>query len=331
MVGQLGALARLMEDDDVLRDVRAWYGCSGGAVSAWFGALGVSAAWLRDLAAVFDTRLLSGISDAVLENFLESWGLTDGTAMVANAVRLAETWEPGCGSWTFADLAREKGGVRLVIIATNVSEFRQSVFSVETTPNVRIADAIRASTAIPMFVAPWKDASGSLHCDGAVLEYFPWTCVEEKDATLVIVCEEGGIPGRAWEPRPLGSMAEYLGRLAAILQHREGRATPRNWIAVDTTFVTPIDFHMPRDVRLALFEEGYGAADRWLAFRASRAAAPASSESRRPSEDQNTLSSDHPSPESSLDTPGYRSPLPPPSPSPDSRCGLPRSGRRWSL
>lgn len=331
MVGQMGALARLLEDEDVLQDVCTWYGCSGGAVSAWFAALGVSAAWIRDLAAVFDTRLLAGISDGVVENFLEAWGLTDGSAMIGSAVRLAETWEPGCGAWTFADLFREKGGVRLVVIATNVSEYRQAVFSVDTTPDMRIADAIRASTAIPMFVSPWRDASGSYYCDGAVLEYYPWACVADKDDTLVVVCEEAGIPGRAWTPRPIGSMPEYLGRLASVLQHRAGHATPRNWIAVDTTFVSPIDFHMPRDTRLALFEEGYGAADRWLAFRASRTAAPASSESRRPSEDQNTLSSAHPSPESSSDTPECRSPPQPPSPSRDSQYGPPRSGRRWTL
>jgi predicted acylesterase/phospholipase RssA len=316
----------------VLDDVREWYGCSGGALVAFFGALGVTSVWLREAIQHFDTRLLAEIGDDHVANFLEAWGISDGRGAIEYVGRFADTWEPGASTWTFADLAAARPGIRLVLTATNVTRRSAAVFSVETTPELRILDALRASLSIPLFFTPWRDASGDLYCDGAVMEYYPWAAVRDPSATLVLVCEEGGILGRRAAAEPVDSLARYLGRIVSIVQRRTGSA-PRNWISVGTSFVTPIDFHVTKEMRLGLFAAGEAAARGWLAFRASvtPAAGIATDGCRLQCGDRDTSPSGPCSPERTSGNRQSGSPPRPPSPSRDLRSGEPRSSRRWSL
>ncbi|WP_205417400.1 patatin-like phospholipase family protein [Trinickia diaoshuihuensis] len=56
---------------------------------------------------------------------------------------------------TFRQLARA-GGVPLSIVATNVTDKCGEVFSLERTPEVRVADAVAASICLPGVFRPWR-------------------------------------------------------------------------------------------------------------------------------------------------------------------------------
>ena len=167
------------------------------------------------------------------------------------------------------------------------------------------------------------------------MEYYPWAAVRNPDECLIIACEEGGILGRKTPTVPITSIAQYVGRIATIVQKKRGEKTPRNWIALNTTFVTPVDFHISKDVRLQLFETGINAVERWLSFRkhvaSMPAAPPASCGIPQPISGPHTSPSDRPSPDRTWDSRPAGSRPPSPSPSPDSRNGAPRVCRRWSL
>jgi predicted acylesterase/phospholipase RssA len=286
----MGVVARLQEDE-ILDDVRAWYGCSGGAISAVFCAVGVSAAWIRNCARYMETTAMAEITEDSVANFMSTWGINSGASYMKLLSRFLDTWEPGASQWTFADLARERPGVFLGLGALNVSAQRYEVLSVETVPTMRIMDAVRASTSIPLFFTPWIDGSGAVYCDGAIIEQFPWRSIPNKEETLVIACSDAEI--RDSVARSITSAVDYLAGIFHTIRRtfRAETPKPRHWIAVNNSTIHPLDFGLTAEERIAFLAEGEAAAAAWIAF--MRQAAASRTQQNQPAhEGQNTLSSE---------------------------------------
>lgn len=264
-VVQFGALARL-NDAGTLSSVRHWYGCSAGALAAFLGLLEVSTSWLREACGHFNANAISQIEQEMIGDFFNSWGLNSGQKYVEFLSKFVEIWEPGCSNWTFADIEQHRPGKTLTIIACNLSQGCQAIFSYATTPSMKIMDAIQASGSIPLFYKPWIDTSGNYYSDGAIMEYYPWACVPDKENTLVIACSDTGITGRALGYKKIASINEFIERVSNLMQLRNTDETPKYWIAINNQKYGVFDFDMTNDERKALFDEGSAVVDKWLAF-----------------------------------------------------------------
>lgn len=331
VVCQLGVYATL-HDEGLTTHVTDWYGCSGGAICALFAALGVSSRWIRDCIAILDLQLIGKPAEDLVLDYMNTWGVNSGDKLVQFLGRFADTWEPGASAWTFADLARERPAARLHVIATNVTRCRQAVFNATNTPDMRILDAVRASCGIPLLFTPWRSAEGDLLCDGAIIESYPWSCVHEKDKTLVIINTEKDVRQFSTDHvfAPPVSLPEYLTRIFYTMRrgHVASLTPPKHWIAVNNRDVSIFDFGITREQREALFAEGEVAGRGWIAFMRARRAA--TTQNQRACDSHCTLSSDRLSPDRMSDSPESRNPVPPLYPSRDLQT--PRSrDRRWSL
>lgn len=330
VMAQFGILVELM-DQGILNEVTEWHGCSCGSIAALFGALGVSAGWIRDFVSILNLGIIGAPQDACIVDYTQHWGVTDGVAAIEFFQKALDTWHPGSSAWTFADFAAARPGITLTVIATNVSRGCQTRFCVTDTPHVRLVDAVRASCTVPLYFTPWVDASGDLHCDGAVIEYYPWSYLTDKDNTLVIACCADSFRYAA----RITSVADYIGAIMNCMRQRPEK--PRNWIAINRPDIALLDFGMSKADKLALFEDGIAGARRWVAWRArctslvltdsEKATAQTLTQCDRP----DTLSSDQPSPDRMWDSHQSGSPQPTAYPSQDSRSDRPRISRRWSL
>lgn len=333
-LGQIGVLAKL-RDAGVLDEIRDWYGCSGGALTALLGAIGASHAWLRDAVEHYNTQPLGAPDPELITNYFDTWGINSGILLMEYMGKFVDTWEPGLSRWTFADLAAKYPDTTLTVIATNISRGAQAVFSTRQTPDMRIMDALRASMSIPLFFTPWVDASGELYCDGAVWEYFPWKCVPNQAETLVVVTKDVSIAGRDLSvKKPITTFGDYLSQIYTVAYNAHNRWKPRNWIAINTDIAGGMDFSVSRDERLQMYAAGVAAAAGWLEFRRKIAAggkplSPPESALPRTSE------SVHPSRRSSKDIPAPATCTVPASLHPQEPLHLSyrarSGGRRWSL
>lgn len=325
---QLGVLATLMEAG-LLDSVREWHGCSCGAIAATLCAIGVTPSWIRKFIRVLRMEIVGAPQDECIANYFQVWGVTDGTGAIEYFCKIMDTWHPGSSAWTFADLARECPHTSLTVIATNVSKQRLARFSVATTPQVRLVDAVRASCGVPLYFTPWLDPSGDMYCDGAVIEYYPWSYLTDRDNTLVIACH--GEPFRG--TGTVSSIPNYIGALLRCA--RRYPAHPRNWIAINRPDVSLLDFKMTEEERVSLFETGVQAARGWMLWRERCAAltdsAPTTAQTLKQSAHPGTLSSDHPSPDRMWDSHQSGSPQLTAYPSRDSRSASSLPSRRWSL
>jgi predicted acylesterase/phospholipase RssA len=330
VLGQLGVLARLMEAG-VTDEVTDWYGCSGGCMSAFIGAVGATPGWIREIATHFDMGRLVVPEPVLLAAYMDQWGVSDGQALLDFYCRVMEIWAPGSSQWTFADLARERPGVHLTMLATNVTRGAPELFCLQRTPNARIIrDAMRASMAVPLFFTPSVNGQGEHLCDGCVIEPYIWSSIHDKANTLVIECDDVGIMGRALPMTPVRSLSDFIGKIF-LIGHQYSSATPvpRYWIAVNDE-QSFLKFKITQEETQALFRQGQVAADRWLAFR--RQAAAGGTDGNHPGcGGPSILSSDHPSPDRTSGSRQSRSPPLLPYPSRDSRSEGRLPARRWSL
>jgi len=337
-VVQFGALARL-NDAGTLSSVRHWYGCSAGALAAFLGLLEVGTSWLREACGHFNANAISQIEQEMVSDFFNSWGMNSGKQYVEFLSKFLEIWEPGCSSWTFSDIEKVRPGKTLTIVACNLSKGCQAIFSNSTTPSMKIMDAIQASGSIPLFYKPWIDPSGNYYSDGAIMEYYPWNCVPDKDNTLVIACSDTGITGRALGYKKITTINEFIERVSNLMQLRNTDETPKYWIAINNQKYGVLDFDMTNDERIALFDEGSAVVDKWLAFQPKVRAfrikeRDSASETHKCSEDRGlpcASSVAHCSPNNRLESPGSHSPAPQPHSSQDLQTSRPRPSRRWSL
>lgn len=330
LVGQMGIYCHLYESG-VLSQVTEYYGCSGGAICAYLCALGVTPTWIREWVQHFDTRPLINIQEELVVDYMSTWGVDSGNRGNEYFSKFADTWEPGASQWTFAEFSKQRPGLTLKIIATNVSAGDQEVFSVDTHPTMKVSDALRASCAVPFFSTPWIDPSGQIYCDGAVLESYPLRCVRSPAKTLFILCSELQTKKLVV---PVVTFSDYVHKILNLSRFwNRPIQEPDYVIRLSPCGIMMMNFMISKEERLHLFATGDADAARWLSLPLSlsmRDSAGGTAGSRPSSGGLSALSASRPSPGLSSDSHQSSIPLPPADPSQGSHAGGSQRYRRWS-
>lgn len=172
-IAYVGAM-RVLEEKGIVEQIERVGGTSAGAINALLFALGYS-----------NDEQLEIMSGTDFKDFMDdSWGIGRDTKRLIekfgwNKGNFFHKWigklikeKLGSQHATFRDLdAAGKPG--LYVYGTNLSTTFGEVFSVEHTPNERIADALRISMSIPLFFAAVRNARNDVYVDGGVLNNFP--------------------------------------------------------------------------------------------------------------------------------------------------------------
>ena len=172
-IAYVGAM-RVLEERSIIQDIQRVGGTSAGAINALLFAAGFS-----------NKETLDILKRLNFKDFMDdSWGV------FRDAQRLVDRfgWYKGdfFRDW-IGDLLAEKFGTRyatfqkihnetgigLYIYATNISTTFGEVYSIEHTPRMRVADAVRRSMSIPLFFQAIRDDRGDVFVDGGVLNNYP--------------------------------------------------------------------------------------------------------------------------------------------------------------
>lgn len=172
-IAYVGAM-EVLQKKGILENIRRVGGTSAGAINAMLLALGYTNA--------DQLKILSALN---FKNFLDdSWGVVRDTNRLIQRFGwykgdFFHEWagkliakKLGTPHATFWDL-HEAGGRDLYVYGTNLSTRFGEVFSIEHTPNARIADAVRISMSIPLFFAAFRNSRGDVYVDGGALNNYP--------------------------------------------------------------------------------------------------------------------------------------------------------------
>ncbi|MEL6866162.1 MAG: patatin-like phospholipase family protein [Bacteroidota bacterium] len=173
-VAYAGAI-QVLEQNGLLDGIEQVAGTSAGAITAALVSLRFSAAEIKTI--VYNTDFKSFEDAWNPLRIATKYGLYKGDAFLQWMEKQLQT-KGFAADATFADL--DKAGCRgLRVFATDLNTHEVKCFSFGTTPNVVVAEAVRASMSIPLFFDAWKfkndNPDNHIYVDGGVVYNYPIT------------------------------------------------------------------------------------------------------------------------------------------------------------
>ncbi len=171
-IAYLGAM-QVLEEKGIVADLKRVGGTSVGAINALLLALGYGneeqrkILWQMDFKNFLDSSWLGGNVMRVLHKY----GWYKGDFFRAWVGRLISD-KMGRADVTFQDL-KTAGKPELYVYGTNLSTHFSEVFSVEHTPTMPVAEAIRITMSLPVFFASVRSSRQDVYVDGGVLINYP--------------------------------------------------------------------------------------------------------------------------------------------------------------
>jgi NTE family protein len=182
-IAYAGAIEAL-EKEGILSGVKRTAGTSAGAVAAVLISLGYSS---NEIVKVLGNTNFKKFQDDLNPlKLTKKYGLYRGEKLLKWVQEIIHQ-KTGNKDLTFAELENQ-GYKTLKVFASDLNTTSLTEFSCDKTPNVKIAESIRASMSIPLFFDAWKfpdeQPNNHIYVDGGVLYNYPITAFGDLDKTL---------------------------------------------------------------------------------------------------------------------------------------------------
>jgi NTE family protein len=253
-LAHIGAL-EVLQERGLLKAVKEYIGISAGSFCAFAVCIGCTLAELRTVSALLDFSLMQSITPETTFKFLESFGFDSGENLdkLLTVLLRSKGFRPDL---TFRDLAATKAPL-LRIFATDLNLCMPKEFSAVLTPDVKIIQALRASTCIPIYFTPITGPDGHLLVDGGVISQMPFSLIsrDERDTTLNITFSSDH------EARTtIGNLPEYLVQIYISIHRYRSVVVEKAWR--HRTVLLPCGefpstyFHATMEEKMALMDSG---------------------------------------------------------------------------
>jgi NTE family protein len=172
-IAYVGAM-QILEEKGIVSNIQRVGGTSAGAINATLIALGFTKAEQRDILGELDFKNFMDDTWGVIrdiQRLIDEFGWYKGDFFhewISGHIKK----KLGDANATFLDLQEAKKP-ELYVYGTNLSTHFGEVFSIEHTPTMSIADAVRISMSIPLFFAAIRNARNDVYVDGGVLSNYP--------------------------------------------------------------------------------------------------------------------------------------------------------------
>ena len=267
-----GAL-QVLEANGVLPKIETVAGTSAGSILAALIALGYTPAEMQSLMLDLDFRQFEdGSTLGGPERLFRKFGWFKGDYFL-EWLQCRVNERTGNPNATFADLHADPAKFNdLYVVSTDLSRGRSQVFSFETSPDLPVAEAVRASMAIPLFFEAYHIDDGlfgetgaqqDLFVDGGVFDNFPIELFDQKGVnpkTLGLFLTNKGAPVNP--DTKIDSFPEYARNLFEALLHVQVNAFNNNpddkkrTIVIDDLGVGTTDFTISNEMKCKLIQQG---------------------------------------------------------------------------
>jgi NTE family protein len=174
-IAYAGAL-QVLTDSGVMPQIKQVAGTSAGAITATLVALGYQAPEIKSIIMGMDFKQFEDGWDPL--RLPTEYGLYKGDTFLTWIQKMIAAKTNNNPNITFADLYNQKG-TGLFVFATDLNIYDIKQFSHLDTPDVIVAEAVRASMSIPMFFKAWKFSNNQpddhIYVDGGVVLNYPLT------------------------------------------------------------------------------------------------------------------------------------------------------------
>lgn len=247
-----------LEEQGILQKVQKSAGTSAGSVVALMVALGYTSAEIKDV-----------VNKTNFKDFEDHWnplrvathyGLYKGDFLLQWIEGIVA--EKADKNITYGEM-QAKGFKELKVFATNLNTQLAQEFSAEVTPDIKLAESVRASMSIPLFFAAWQFPNDQLHdhifVDGGVLYNYPINAFDLDTTLGFFLHDKHDLSGS-----DLGydHLLEYVGSLFQTLlkaQEIDFEANEEEMkvsILIDDFGISATNFSIDEEQKTKLFNSG---------------------------------------------------------------------------
>jgi predicted acylesterase/phospholipase RssA len=251
-ITHIGALQELSSHVSI-QSIKHWMGVSAGGLLAMCLAIGYTVDELMGLYMRFDFTNVNDVDS--ISGWLLYFGMDTGDRLyrlITACLHVKGLSE----DLTFNELY-EKFGCSLQIVATDLNEGVPVLFSHDTTPTYRVADAVRASASVPYYYQPFVcPQTGHFLVDGACTSNIPLFLLskEERERTLSMLIRT------SVEPKETIQLDEYLLRPLNVLYAQkmqiESTFYDAHCIQIMLGQVDIMDFSLSEEVKQEMIQKG---------------------------------------------------------------------------
>jgi NTE family protein len=266
-IAYAGAI-EVLEAQNVLQGIKRVAGTSAGAITAALVSLRYTSAEITKI--VNDTDFKSFEDGGIIFDALHvvnTYGFYKGDAFL-NWMKTQIKNKGLDENATFKDF--ENAGCReLHVFASDLNIKDLKEFSTGATPNVPVAEAVRASMSIPLFFEAWTFSNNNpdnhIYVDGGMIYNYPLTIFDSVNTynpnTLGLFLSNLG-PSAPASNLQTGHFAEYVGSLvqtlleAQVVNFEHDPDEEKRSVIIDNLGISPTNFKLTDDQKTALFNSG---------------------------------------------------------------------------
>jgi len=199
-----------------------------------------------------------------LDQLLEKFGIDPGEYYIAKFIDII-LQKGESPLITFKEL-HSKYKKRLVVCGTNVSTHSAVYFGIDTTPDMKVIDAIRISTCIPFLFAP-VEYNGALHVDGYLSDNYPidYTIKDFNNRHKLDKSNVNGVIGiyinSSSVPLENNCFENYVLNMLSCLRKTSKKYKNTVYITPD---VSPVNFTISKQEKLDLFQLGINSVKKYI-------------------------------------------------------------------
>ncbi|HTF05042.1 MAG TPA: patatin-like phospholipase family protein [Bacteroidia bacterium] len=262
-IAYAGAI-QVLQDQNILQNIQRVAGTSAGAITAALVSLKYTAEEIYSIVQSTDFKSFEDGFDPL--RIATKYGMYEGDAFLT-WMQTQITAKGLASTATFADL-KAKGMLDLHVFATDLNAQGLKQFSYETTPNVVVAEAVRASMSIPLFFEAWSFTNNNpdnhIYVDGGMIYNFPITIFDNgspNEQTLGVYLQNLG-PA----PPPSGlthdHVLQYVRDLfdtmmdAQVVDFDNDPEEKSRTIVIDNLGISATNFGLTDDQKTALYNSG---------------------------------------------------------------------------
>jgi NTE family protein len=263
-IAYVGALEEI-DKQGILDKIENVAGTSAGAITACLISLRYTAEEIKKIVFELDFNSFEDRKNPL--RILTKYGIYAGDAFLAWITKLIQKKNLGPKA-TFSDF--QKAGCRnLKVFGTDLYTKSVQEFSVESTPDAIVAEAVRASMSIPLFFKSWKFSNSipndHIYVDGGVLLNFPINTFNEKEHKLghTIGLHLDNLTG---DKKPIAFGNNHVGKYvrtlfdtllkAQVVDFENNPEEFKHTIRIDDLGVSATDFGFSDTVKNNLIAEG---------------------------------------------------------------------------
>lgn len=179
---------KALDELNILKKIKIMVGVSAGTLYTCMYLMGYTTSEIVKFAETFDSSKLTAIKNfesLSFDKIFTLYGLDNGESFIKVFIKIAKqkNIDPNTTLLEFYKLNK----VKFVIGVTNIDTLEEEYFSYDSTPNIKLLDAIRATVSIPIYFTPHK-INDKLYVDGGCTNNFPTNYTEiNKNKTIAIM------------------------------------------------------------------------------------------------------------------------------------------------